>query len=390
MYRMTLGCWAKRWTAAALVLSATAFLTAAPMIAQATGSQAGGGQTGSAPATTGSPATLKMPPASTPALSGQATGQNGQSGSSGQTTAPVLTTPSAQGNQGQQEATPVGKDDAGQYVIRRTVNEVNLVFTVTDKGGHFVRNLKQTDFELLDARKPPEKILRFEQQTNLPLRIGILIDTSSSIHSRFSFEQSSAIDFLQSVLKPQRDLAFVMGFDTTPDLTQGYTSNVDKLAQGIHGLKSNGGTALYDAVYKACRDELLPEKSNELVRKAIVLLSDGHDNQSHVREDEAVKMCQRAETIIYTISTNISPSKDTGDETLARLSDQTGGRSFVPIRDEDVAHAFLQIEDELRSQYALEYRPADFKTNGEFRAIWLVPVNRKYQVRAKKGYFAPK
>jgi Ca-activated chloride channel homolog len=382
MYRMTLGCWAKRWTAAALLISATAFLTAAPMAAQASGTQAGSGQSGSTVAPTGNPATLKMAPAqSAPTQNGQATGQGGQ------TTAPVLVTPSAQG---QQEATPVGKDDAGQYVIRRTVNEVNLVFTVTDKSGHFVKNLKQTDFELLDARKPPEKILRFEQQTNLPLRIGILIDTSSSIHSRFTFEQSAAIDFLQSVLRPQRDLAFVMGFDTTPELTQGYTSNVDKLAQGIHGLKSNGGTALFDAVYKACRDELLPEKSNELVRKAIVLLSDGHDNQSHVREDEAVKMCQRAETIIYTISTNISPSKDTGDETLARLSDQTGGRSFVPIRDEDVSHAFLQIEDELRSQYALEYRPADFKANGEFRAIWLVPVNRKYQVRAKKGYFAPR
>jgi VWFA-related protein len=330
--------------------------------------------------------------ADAPAMSAQAAGNTTaapaqsapQATGNGQTSAPVLVMP------GQQEATPVGRDDQGQYVIRRTVNEVNLVFTVTDKSGHFVKNLKQSDFELLDARKPPEKVLRFSSQTDLPLRVGLLIDTSSSIHSRFSFEQASAIDFLQSVLRPQKDLAFVMGFDTTPDLTQGYTSNVDRLAQGIHGMKSNGGTALFDAVYKACRDELLPEKSNEVVRKAIVLLSDGHDNQSHVREDEAVKMCQRAETIIYTISTNISPTKDSGDETLAQLAEQTGGRSFVPIRDEDVAHAFLQIEDELRSQYALEYRPADFQPNGEFRSIWLVPVNRKYQVRARKGYFAPR
>jgi Ca-activated chloride channel family protein len=357
--------WWKKKSGAALVIAAAACAMAGTVVAQTAPAAGQSGSTGTG--------TLKMP--------AQSAGQ-----SAGQSSAPVLTN----GSGGQQEAVPVQKDDAGQYIIRRTVNEVNLVFTVTDKNGHFVKNLQPQDFELLDARKPPEKILRFEQQTNLPLRVGLLIDTSSSIHSRFSFEQTAAIDFLQSVLRPKRDEAFVMGFDTTPELTQGYTDNVDRLAQGIHTLKSNGGTAMFDAVYKACRDELLPEKSNELVRKAIVLLSDGHDNQSHVREDEAVKMCQRAETTIYTISTNISPTKDLGDEVLAALSEATGGRSFVPLRDDDVARAFSQISDELRSQYALEYRPADFKVNGEFRPIWLVAVNRKYQVRAKKGYFAPR
>ncbi len=395
MVGMTFRSWKRKWTGAAVAVPAillAAMMAGAPVAgAQAAGTS--GASSGAAGST--APATLKMPAAgqssSTTGQSAAGTQSNSTAGQSAGQAAPASSSGPVLLNGGQQQgATPIQKDDQGEYVIKRTVNEVNLVFTVTDKGGHFVRNLKQQDFELLDARKPPEKILRFEQQTNLPLRVGLLIDTSSSIHSRFSFEQASAIDFLQSVLKPRRDLAFVMGFDTTPELTQGYTDNVDRLAQGIHGLKSNGGTALFDAVYKACRDELLPEKSNELVRKAIVLLSDGHDNQSHVREDEAVKMCQRAETTIYTISTNISPTKDLGDDTLAQLSEATGGRSFVPLRDEDVARAFLQIEDELRSQYALEYRPADFKANGEFRAIWLVPVNRKYQVRAKKGYFAPR
>ncbi len=407
--------WWKKKSGAALVLRAMALammagiLTAGTVVAQTAPAAGQGGSTGTSSGSAGggstSGGTLKMPAESagqntsgqnTSGQNSSATGQsaaaqstgqdNSKAGqSAGQSSAPVLTN-----GAGGQEAVPVQKDDAGQYIIRRTVNEVNLVFTVTDKNGHFVKNLQPQDFELLDARKPPEKILRFEQQTNLPLRVGLLIDTSSSIHSRFSFEQTAAIDFLQSVLRPKRDEAFVMGFDTTPELTQGYTDNVDRLAQGIHTLKSNGGTALFDAVYKACRDELLPEKSNELVRKAIVLLSDGHDNQSHVREDEAVKMCQRAETTIYTISTNISPTKDLGDEVLAALSEATGGRSFVPLRDDDVARAFSQISDELRSQYALEYRPADFKVNGEFRPIWLVTVNRKYQVRAKKGYFAPR
>lgn len=280
--------------------------------------------------------------------------------------------------------------DAENFVLRVHVNEVNLVFTVTDKrSGRFVKNLRQQDFELLDAGKPPVRVTHFIRQTNLPLRVGLLIDTSSSVHSRFDFEQRSAVDFLQQILRPQEDLAFVMGFDSSPEMTQTFTANVDKLATGIDGLKSNGGTALYDALYTACRDELLPIKNDEPMRKTIVLLSDGHDNQSRVHEDEAIKMCQRASATVYTISTNVSPTKDVGDDILARISESTGGRTFVPLKEEDVARAFTEISDELRSQYALVYTPADFKTNGQFRDIWLMPVDRnKYLVRAPKGYFA--
>jgi len=293
---------------------------------------------------------------------------------------------SGQPQNGQQ---PAG-GDAGNFVLHVQVNEVNLVFTVTDKrSGRFVKNLRQQDFELLDAGKPPVKVVHFIHQTNLPMRVGLLIDTSSSVHSRFDFEQRSAIDFLQQILRPQQDLAFVMGFDSSPEMTQSFTSNVDKLATGINGLKSNGGTALYDALYTACRDELLPIKNDEPMRKTIVLLSDGHDNQSRVHEDEAIKMCQRAAATVYTISTNVSPTKDVGDDILAKISESTGGRTFVPLKEEDVARAFYEISDELRAQYALVYTPADFKTNGQFRDIWLMPVDRnKYLVRAPKGYFA--
>jgi VWFA-related protein len=287
-------------------------------------------------------------------------------------------------------ATATQSGDDTSFIIKVPVNEVNLVFTVTDRGGHFVRDLKQQDFQLLDDRMPPAKVLHFTQQTNLPLRVGLLIDTSSSVHSRFGFEQRSGIDFLQQILRPREDLAFVMGFDSQADVTQAFTANVDKLATGINGMKSNGGTALYDALYKACRDEMLPIHANLALRKAIVLLSDGHDNQSRVYQSEAVKMCQRAETVVYTISTNVSPTKDKGDDVLAQISEETGGRTFVPLKEQDVAHAFYQISDELRSQYALEYRPADFKTNGEFRSIWLAATERKYHVRARKGYFAPR
>jgi VWFA-related protein len=302
-----------------------------------------------------------------------------------QTQPPVLK------NVPQNPATPAQPGDDTSYVIKVGVNEVNLVFTVTDNSGRFVRNLQQQDFQLLDDRMPPAKVLRFTQQTDLPLRVGLLIDTSSSVHSRFDFEQRSAIDFLQQVLRRGKDEAFVMGFDSQADITQPFTANLDKLASGINGMKSNGGTALYDAIYKACRDQMLPVHANQSLRKTIVLLSDGHDNQSHFPTSlEAVRECQRAETSVYTISTNVSPTKDSGDDVLAHISEETGGRTFVPRKEEDVAHAFYLISDELRSQYALEYRPANFKTDGGFRPIWLATADHKYHVSTRKGYYAPR
>ncbi len=299
------------------------------------------------------------------------------------------TTPPAQGDYPESALPSDANNPQVGGVIKTQVNEVNLVFTVTDgHSGRFVRDLRQQDFELLDKHKPPAAVIRFTQTTDMPLRAGLLIDTSSSIHSRFSFEQISATDFLQQIIRRNMDQAFVMGFDTSADITQPFTNNVDALAHGIERLKSAGGTALYDALYTACHDQMLPIRSDESLRKTLVLLSDGNDNQSHATLDEAIKSCQRADTIVYTISTNISPSKDEGDEVLARMAEQTGGRAFIPTREDDVARAFIQIEDELRSQYSLEYRPADFQANGEFRPIWLVAVNRQYHVRATKGYFA--
>jgi len=277
----------------------------------------------------------------------------------------------------------------GAYTITTVVNEVNLIFTVTDKHGHFIRNLNESDFSLLDNHMSPEEVYSFTQQTNLPLRVGLMIDTSSSIRSRFQFEQNAAIEFLLSVLRPQVDKAFVMGFDITPDLTQGYTNNGDLLAGGIRKLSPGGGTALYDATYTACRDQMLPLARSGALRKTLILLSDGDDDQSHATLDDAVKMCQRASTAIYTISTNDSPSRDRGDDILKAMAVATGGRAFNPFRMENVAAAFQSIQEELRSQYSLVYKPADFKADGAFRPIYLVAYDRNYKVSAEKGYFAP-
>ncbi len=289
--------------------------------------------------------------------------------------------------QGNQSSVPT---DVGTTLFRTAVNEVSLIFTVTDKHGHYIPNLTQSDFALLDDQKAPARVNSFHQQINLPLRVGILIDTSSSIRSRFQFEQQSATEFLLEVLRAKSDRAFVMGFDVTPTVTADWTNDQDALETGVNKLRPEGGTALFDAVYVACRDKLLTERGPEPFRKAIILVSDGEDNQSRVYMQEAIKECERAETIIYAISTNWTPSRGEGDKVLTELAEQTGGEVFFPPSVEDMAVSFKSIEEELRSQYALIYTPADFKMDGAFRSIYLYCYDRRYTVRAKKGYFAPR
>jgi VWFA-related protein len=288
------------------------------------------------------------------------------------------------------QQTPAGpSQDEPITTIKVQVNEVNLVFTVTDKKGRFITGLKRENFGLLDDQRPPVAVLRFTQQTNLPLRVGIMLDTSSSIRQRFQFEQDSAIEFLLQVLH-RNDRAFVEGFDISTDVEQGFTNNIDLLNQGIRRLRPGGGTALFDALYKTCQTQMLTLKEEGSVRRALILVSDGDDNYSRAQESDAIKMCQRAETIVYTISTNISPSRDKGDEVLRAISEATGGQAFYPTRIEDVAIGFRNIEEELRSQYLLVYRPADLKQDGAFRTIYLHALDERYHVRAQKGYFAPR
>jgi Ca-activated chloride channel family protein len=281
--------------------------------------------------------------------------------------------------------------DTGTYTIPLKVNEVNLIFTVTDKHGHYIPNLRQSDFALLDDGRAPAKVNSFHQQINLPLRVGLVIDASTSIRSRFEFEQQSATEFLLQILKAKSDRAFVMGFDVTPNLTQDWTNNIDGLETGVNRLRPGGGTALFDAVYTACRDKLLDvSRGQEPVRKAMVLISDGDDNESRVYLDEAIKECQRAETIIYAVSTNWTPSRGRGDQVLTQMASETGGEAFFPPSVEEMSNSFRGIQEELRSQYALTYTPAEFKENGAFRPIYLYCNDRRYQARTRKGYFAPR
>jgi VWFA-related protein len=324
------------------------------------------------------PATPPAPPAQTPVqIPAQSPTSPQPSPSSGKAQAPQAGAASGQSS----DETPT--------VLHLGVNEVNLIFTVTDKHGRYIPNLQQGDFALLDNQKTPARVNSFHQQINLPLRVGIVIDASTSIRSRFQFEQQSATEFLLDILKSRSDRAFVMGFDVTPTVTQDWSNNIDALETGVNRLRPGGGTALFDAVYTACRDKLLDvSRGQEPVRKAIVLISDGDDNQSRVRPDEVIKECERAETIIYAISTNWTPSRGKGDTVLTQMAESTGGRVFFPPSVEEMSNSFKDIEEELRSQYALTYTPADFKYDGSFRSIYLYCNDRRFQARAKKGYFA--
>ena len=279
------------------------------------------------------------------------------------------------------------EDQTFKFVAR--ANLVNLVFTVTDRDGHFKKDLKRENFGLLDNGRPPAEVIGFTQQTNLPLRIGIMLDTSSSIRTRFKFEQDSALDFFLELLKPG-DKAFVEGFDIQVALSQDYTGNVDLLNQGIRKLRPGGGTALYDSLYHTCQTQMLSLQEKTDVRKVIILVSDGDDNYSRALESDAIKMCQRSETSVYAISTDTSPTRGRGGDALKTIADATGGSVFYPVKLEDMAVFFKNIEEELRSQYSLEYRPSDFKLDGGFRTIYLASTVRGYHVRARTGYFAPK
>jgi hypothetical protein len=258
-------------------------------------------------------------------------------------------------------------EDDSLTTIRHTVNEVNVVFTVTDKHGRYVRDLKKEDFKVVDDNKPASDIRSFHAETNLPLEVGLLVDASNSVRDRFKFEQEAATE-----------------------VTQDFTDNTEKLSIGVRSLRPGGGTAMYDALYFACRDKLMKAQHNGPVRRAIILLSDGDDNQSHVTREEAIEMAQRADVIVYTISTNLSGAGHHGDKVLERIADATGGRAYVPFQINEVANAFAAIQEELRSQYAIAYKPADFIADGRYRTVDIQPVGQKgLRVRSRHGYYAP-
>jgi VWFA-related protein len=271
--------------------------------------------------------------------------------------------------------------------IRAEVTRVNMLFTVTDKHGRFVTDLGKDDFEVFENKKP-QSILEFTSETDLPLRLGILIDTSNSIRDRFRFQQEAATDFINSVVREQ-DKATIVSFDTAAELVTDLTNDTNKLENGIRDLRPGGGTAMYDAIYFACKEKLMRDQPLYKFRRAMVILSDGEDNESRYSRDQALEMAQRADTVIYTISTNISHIESEGDKVMRYFAEQTGGVSFFPFQAKDLNQSFENIANELRHQYNLFYRPEPLKNDGQYHQVQIKVRGRKdVLVRARKGYHA--
>jgi Ca-activated chloride channel family protein len=273
--------------------------------------------------------------------------------------------------------------------IRAEVTRVNMLFTVTDKKGRFVTDLSRGDFKVFESKKPQE-IMEFTSESDLPLRLAILIDTSNSIRDRFHFQQEAAVNFINDVMRKQ-DRAIVVSFDTAAELVADLTSDNHTLEDAVRGLRPGGGTSLYDAIYFACRDKLMQDQPMYKFRRAMVILSDGDDNESRRSRDQALEMAQRADTVIYTISTNISHIESDGDKVLHYFADQTGGVFFSPFEAKDLNQSFENIANELRHQYNLFYRPDPLRPDGMYHQVDIKVRNRKdLIVRARKGYYARK
>jgi len=275
------------------------------------------------------------------------------------------------------------------WTIRTVVDEVALFFAVSNHG-HMVNDLELSDIQVRDDGKPPAKVLQFTPQSKLPLRVGLLIDTSASVRERFGFEKHAASKFLEQLLTNPSDLAFVAGFSNSPKVVQDFTADHDTLAKGIEGLKNDGGTALFDAVSYAC-GKLAAYPEQERVAKVLVVLSDGEDNSSHTTLRHAISDAEASGVTVYAIST-----KDTGgpkteaDKILEALAERSGGEAMFPQDSATLHQSFDKLRDIIRSRYLIAYRPADFQADGKYRAISVIASRNgsKLQVHARKGYHA--
>ena len=275
-----------------------------------------------------------------------------------------------------------------ESLIRVDVSRVPLLFTVTDKKNRFITDLEKEDFEVKD-NGDPQTIREFVRESDLPLRIGIIMDTSNSIRGRFRFEQESAIEFIRGVLAEEKDRAFLVSFDTRAELMVDYTDDPELLAKGVRSLRAGGGTALYDAIYYACRDKLPEDRPLEQFRRALIVIGDGEDNHSSVTRDMALEMAHKAEAVVYTISTNRSGQRQGGDKTLAYLAEQTGGLAFHPFQARDLEQSFANIANELRHQYFIIYSPTNFAMDGSFHKVRIKSNVKNATVRVRSGYYAP-
>ncbi|HVO78584.1 MAG TPA: VWA domain-containing protein [Candidatus Bathyarchaeia archaeon] len=303
---------------------------------------------------------------------------------------------------------PPPQEPEGEAVetFKAQVNVVSIFFNTKDKHGLLIPGLTKNDFEVLEDGKP-QTIKYFAADSDQPLTLGILIDTSPSQTRVLTIEQESCVEFLKDVLRP-KDLAFLINFDSDIDLDQDYTNNVASLKRALNKLQIGGGsagggpvglgggpvpnahprsTALYDAVYLAADEKL----KNEVGRKAMIVFTDGEDEGSRLRIRDAIEAAQKADTICYVIliADRGGWYQGFGLGDMKKLAEETGGRVIeVGNNQQKLRAAFEQIQMELRSQYNIGYTPTNNKLDGSYRKIQIRTKNGDYKVQARQGYYA--
>jgi VWFA-related protein len=278
------------------------------------------------------------------------------------------------------------------FVLRAVADEVAVFFAATDHGKS-VTDLTASDIGVSDDGRPPNVILGFRNESQLPLRLGLVIDTSNSVSDRFSFEQAAASRFLQKVVTGKDDLTFVVGVNNSILLVQDFTEDQTKTTRAVNQLAPGGGTALWDAVAFAA-DKLANRREEQPVARVLVVISDGKDNSSSSTLKEAIEHALRGEVAIYTVSTRDlteeAPSELLGDHALKTLSELTGGAAFVPGSLGRLGGAFAGVEQVIRGRYLVAYKPAAFQRDGRYRAIDVKAQKDGHQLKvyARKGYYA--
>jgi VWFA-related protein len=300
------------------------------------------------------------------------------------------------------------QQDEPVTTLKVNVQVVNVYFNVKDKHGALIPGLKKEDF-LVNEDSKPQTIKYFAADTDQPLTLGMLIDTSGSQTRVLPMEKEVGASFLHDVLTP-KDLAFVISFDVNVSLLQDYTSDTARLRRamdkteindggggGAGGIAGAGqgtipvsrpkGTLLYDAVFLASNEKLQKETG----RKALILLTDGGDQGSDETLGNAIEAAQRSEVMVYVIMIADRMNFRSGDSEMHKLAEQTGGRVIdVGNNPKKLRDAFDQISAELRSQYMVGYVPTNTTTDGKYRKLEVRTVNAEYKLQARKGYYAPK
>jgi Ca-activated chloride channel homolog len=283
--------------------------------------------------------------------------------------------------------------NADSWTVRKRVDEVTVFFTAT-AGHKFVPELTKEDIRVTDDNKPIARISAFGYQRALPLRLGLVVDTSGSVNPNFRFEQYASTQFLRQIVRRDLDRAFVLGFADQVDVIQDYSDDPERLAAGVAALRNGGGTTLFDAIQIAC-EKLVTAEDSEPTARILIVLSDGDDNSSRTTLSRAIDKAQMQNVTIYTMNTSterFGPDHwlPRGYVALKRLAEETGGRAFSERSQSELKKAFSTIEQEMRNRYALSYQPSDLEEDGRFRRIQIAAEKsgRRLRVHTRKGYYA--